>query len=131
MKKRATANVSLRVVRRVCGIGVGLGILSACAMPTPPLLVMPGKDKTYAEFQADEAACHGQVASAPAPTTKEKSNIPPPPNLAYAQCMVTRHNIAQPGTTVVRRRVYVEPGYAYAPYGDPWMYGGGMMGFGY
>src|SRR4051812_26131809 len=85
--------------------GAGLA-LSGCA--AEPLTVAPGQGKSYAAFQADDAACRAAPAAAAATTTGAST----PQTTAsvsardYYQCMSAR------GDLVVATRTVAYPVYA-------------------
>ncbi len=125
-----------------------LTLLSGCvaappayvAPPGPPQLVAyPGPGKTDTTFRADDVACQQEAVTPPAPGTAldarpDGAPATLTPGLRYLRCMVVHDNIVQPVATQ-------NPAY-YASYGRypvfgyyndyyPWLYGGGLYGFGY
>src|ERR1700710_262099 len=100
-----------------CGL-LSLGGCVAVPVQPAPLVVLPGEQKTYAEFQQDDAACRpgGQLESSqassaarPAPqsaaqTAAQTGSVAPAvapdlygqSHLAYVQCMAAHGNIAAP-----------------------------------
>src|SRR3954454_14817736 len=98
-------------------------VLAGCYAAPAPLVVLPGQQKTYPQFQADDAACRpADGAAAPStltPSTGATAPVPPtqsasdpdlssPSNLAYLQCMAARGN-----SVASVPRAYPYPAYTY------------------
>ena len=136
-----------RLVRKAAPFGIAL-TLAACVYQSPPLSrlsVLPGKSKSLAAFQQDNAICQQHAVThtgyndlAPSSTTNPSNGTgpngsatataidPEPPDSAgYLQCMASRGNTVQPEGT-----------YAALPYPYGFSYGyadafGYPVGYGY
>jgi hypothetical protein len=68
---------------------IAIGLLAGCASPptAPSVMVLPGQDKTFEQFQADDASCRRSAAQAV--QAVGDSNIPGQYrfDVAYMQCM--------------------------------------------
>ncbi len=110
---------------RLAFVSGGLAMLAGCvAVPPPqpaPLVVLPGQQKTYAEFQRDDAACR---PGGPAALPTAAPNLNAEPHLAYVQCMASRGNNAVPVPQVYPYPAYT---YGYTSY-YPWVYGPAFWG---
>jgi len=70
-------------------IAIAVGLLAGCvSTPTAPsVMVLPGRDKTFEQFQADDASCRGSAAQAL--QAASNSSIPAQYryDMTYMQCM--------------------------------------------
>ncbi len=136
-----------RVWRWACLAGCAVP-LAGCYAPAPaPLVVLPGQQKSYQQFQADDAACRPDAAqtgnayagTASGPTTTVSPNagaaqyasttgqvdLSATPNLAYVQCMAAHGNNVAP---VPRAYPYPAYTYGYTSY-YPWAWGPAYWGW--
>ncbi len=122
--------------RRAGLVAVLAGLAGCVAVPPPqpaPLVVLPGQQKTYVQFQQDDAACRtGGPAALPLPAQAGSvaaqpltdPNLNAQPHLAYVQCMAARGNDAVP---VPQAYPYPAYTYGYTSY-YPWVYGPAFWG---
>lgn len=117
MPVSTTAPARLRRILPFIGFGALAAGLAGCVQG-PPLLVMPGPNKSYDAFRQDDAACRAALAPPAAPAAD--------PNLAYVQCMAARGNT--PTAPPPPPPVYYGGAYpGYYAYGAPY-YGGAALG---
>jgi hypothetical protein len=132
-------------VCRLAALGASL-TLGACVggpPPGPAALVLPGKDKTVAAFQQDEAICQQHAVaqtgygdpsqpatSSPAgsATGAEAAMAQPSSDVSFMQCMAARGDTVQ---AVAAGYGYAAPyAYPYPDYGYPYFYPGYDVAFG-
>jgi hypothetical protein len=96
--------------------------VSGCVAPAP-VVAIPGQGKTYQQFHADDTACRGGPAPAPAAgaapvtgATQAPAAITPEAQAAYLQCMTAHGN-----TIASVPSSYSYPWYTYG-YSYPWLY---------